>query len=355
MFSDVHNRIINFDFFQPYFDQVSLPLRLAKALLGDLFDYNSGQSTSAEFIKFIRLSTLRQRDRLPVFQEVSDHLVDYRDVSGFALQGRLSWWGGDDVYSRSPCVFVSHRWQSPDHPDPHGSQLARLLERFRRVRRSEAEHIYFWIDFCCLPQARTDQALAPEQVRDMREGLRHLPGILKSCDLTVLCSSDYLERAWCYSELFVWLCRLISTGYTRRDKKSKLVRSVQTKHLVRERSSTTGHTFDDVVLANLAFRGYDGDSDQLLELLGTIRNYCEHVVSAADYHLGGLTDGFDFEYLPTMVNFLCRSWALLEVKDRSIQSDIELCLRVIMDGLKYSGTLPGSTIDPPAQPSPGLE
>ena len=36
-----------------------------------------------------------------------------------------------------------------------------------------------------------------------------MPEIVKSCDILILDSSDYMDRVWCYTELFVWLTKLV--------------------------------------------------------------------------------------------------------------------------------------------------
>jgi hypothetical protein len=218
MFTDVKNRVINFEFFREYFDQVSLPVNLAEACVGDMFQPRPRRAAHKEFVKFIRLSTLRRHPRLPRFQDVQRELVDYREIEAFALQGALSLWGGDDVFSDSPCVFVSHRWQSPTHPDPDGAQTATILDRLNQVDEPE---VYLWIDYCCLPQ-RGGRPPSRTDAEQLQIGLRRLPEIVKSCDLMILHSPDYLSRAWCYSELFVWLCKIAEVQFTDNDKKSKL-------------------------------------------------------------------------------------------------------------------------------------
>ena len=348
MFLDEQNRVVNFDFFQESFDQVSLPLELAKACLGDLFGRTARQTGQREFVKFIRLSTLRRHDRLPKYQDVQSDLVDYREIEGFDLQGRLSWWGGKDVFSDSPCVFVSHRWQSVDHPDPDGSQLAIILDRLDRGQRADrrrparvqrprrsAEEVYLWIDFCCLPQSRGAQPPSQRDAENFQMGLARLPEVVKSCDLMIVYSPDYITRAWCYSELFVWLCKLAEVGFTFNDNRSRLFRSVQTRHLVKNAGQTNGHTFDESVTTNVGFRGYEGPAEELLEIYRPIRDYCNDMADSAQYNIAGLSGRFHTEYLLIMVNFLCRSWFLLQEMDCSSRADIEVCLRVIMDGLKY--------------------
>lgn len=335
-FTDYDNLVINFEYFRKYFDQVSLPMELAKSCLGDLFEIEVRQTKRVQFVKFIRLSSLRQCNRLPMFQEVSNILVDYRDINGFTLQGPLNLLGEEDIYSDSPCMFVSHRWQSADHPDPDGSQLAKILDRFSFASRQSAEEIYLWIDFSCLPQPRAGQPLATEQSQNFQLGLARLPEIVKSCDLLLLCSPDYLDRAWCYAEIFVWLCRLNATRFTKIHRESQLFKSVQTRHLHNEWEGTSGHQFNDTLLANLSLRGYDGPSAPLLKIYNPINTYRNTMEDSYNYNVIGATGGFDWEYLPSMVNILCNTWRLMQFKGSSLQSDKELCLRVIMDGIKFN-------------------
>jgi hypothetical protein len=67
---------------------------------------------------------------LPPYREVRGVLVPYDEVTDFAVAGPLSIWGGENLFAKTPCVFVSHRWLSPDHPDPSAVQLQDLKHRF---------------------------------------------------------------------------------------------------------------------------------------------------------------------------------------------------------------------------------
>lgn len=349
LFADARRKVINYDFFRRYFDQVNLPMDLARACLDDLFDWTDRQDEAGgePTVKFLPLSTLKKYRRLPEYHDVQHELVDHSVIENFQLQGRLDWWGGKDIFSVSPCVFVSHRWQSVEHPDPDGTQLEAIATRLekpmngqRGTRRTTSpsparpEEIYLWIDFCCMANRR-GPTLSESEARQLGAGLGRLPGIVKSCDLMILHSPDYLSRAWCFSELFVWLCKLAEIGFARNDGRSKLFESVQTRHLVRKTGLTDGHHFDDSVVANLAFRGYEGPPEELLRIYGPIREYCSDMENAAQYNIAGGSGNFDAEYLPIMANFLCRSWLALQKMECTLSGDREVCLRVIMDGLKY--------------------
>jgi len=141
------------------------------------------------------------------------------------------------------CIFVSHRWEAKDTPDPEGKQLA-LLHRlftevenlamgltgfetpmvaqqgpviaahilFRTICSGEAgaeakaaeydllEHIGVWYDFSCLPQAPRSAAEDDVFARAMQD----LPGLLADPKVTTLIlrweGDDYRSRAWCFAE-----------------------------------------------------------------------------------------------------------------------------------------------------------
>ncbi|RBA14935.1 hypothetical protein FPRO05_13151 [Fusarium proliferatum] len=148
-------------------------------------------------------------------------------------------------------LFISHRWASPSHPDPEGEHLhaihfllnaikdlasvyhSPLEDRIKKVKTLKVHgylqaarvlskiasekgtidstilsRIGLWIDFMCLPQKNTfrvDDRTADELVF-FKEGLRLLPSLIVSCDYVVSLrqdDDDYIERAWCISELCV--------------------------------------------------------------------------------------------------------------------------------------------------------
>jgi hypothetical protein len=214
VFLDVERGTVNFEYFREYFDQVSLPMEIAKASLGDHYSQYELQGPVG-CVRFVPLSTLRKFKRFPPYQDVRDELVDHTAIDGFMLSGPLSMWHGKNILARTPCVFISHRWQSPDEPDSDGAHLAAVLERLSGVL-SRADRtgfdVFLWIDYCCLPQRRGTKSLSAEDEASLRAGLAFLPEIVKSCDLMILHSPDYINRVWCYTELFVWLTKIAEIG-----------------------------------------------------------------------------------------------------------------------------------------------
>lgn len=94
----------------------------------------------------------------------SDRLEDYillPAASGYVL--------------RRDCFFVSHFWQTKDHPDPHGKILRLHQEELR-----QKEWSYIWVDWTCMPQEPRNQV---EQTYFWRS-LSTMSGIIRNCGFT---------------------------------------------------------------------------------------------------------------------------------------------------------------------------
>ncbi|MGC4080882.1 MAG: hypothetical protein QM736_01870 [Vicinamibacterales bacterium] len=329
VFLDPRHGTINYDYFRQYLDAASLPIDLAKWALGEFYSPYRGREKPG-FIKFIRLSTLRKHERIPSFERVRDDLVDHTQVPGFSLSGPLSLWRGKDLFSKSPCVFVSHRWRSPDEPDPDGARLHELLDRL-----GSGDELYLWVDYCCLPQRVGAKALTDDDRAALQSGLVYLPEIVKSCDLLILDSPDYLGRVWCYTELFVWLTKVAEVSDNLHGR--PLFESALTQRSAGPlRPAPQAHgelrSYDTFIRENLSFRGYAGTPDDLKDIFEPINDYCGGMIDSAGYTLGA----GEQEFVPHLVRFMCNAWYLLQRKQCSVPDDARLCLRVIVDALKFA-------------------
>lgn len=367
LFSDVQRRKVDYSNFVGAFERVGIPHSLARRLIDACFVPQ--EDAGEPFIKFVRLSTLRSCTRIPAFDEVEDDLVDHRNIDGFVLRGLLDWNGGTSLLENQSCIMVSHRWQSISHPDPRGEQLVRLLGRLDELSDPSAarsrltssapqdgrdrrpsqpsrprfvdhgqldelsdDDVYLWIDFSCLPPssrpAPSDAALKG------RTGLADIPGIVKSCDLLVLSSPDYLRRLWCYTELFIWLCMLHERdSFALGD--HGLFRSVQSRSIVQPASMWAGMSNEELH-TNLRFRGFDGEQVDLLAIAEPLRRYTRSMGESGNYHVAGGSPGFDAEYLMHMVRFVCSSWYVLNRLESTVEADVEICLELTIEALRYS-------------------
>jgi hypothetical protein len=152
-------------------------------------------------------------------------------------------------------LFISHRWESHDHPDPRGSQLRALQSLLRsirevfesraagpaeRVRRVPSlrvhglfqaaliigasddaddedntwrdwspvihakgnvdplQHIGIWYDYTCMLQAAGERG-----DEEVRTALAQLPDLVRACPIVILRSKGdrYSERGWCAAEV----------------------------------------------------------------------------------------------------------------------------------------------------------
>jgi hypothetical protein len=98
-------------------------------------------------------------------------------------------------------------------PDPDGTHCREVIERLDEHLALASAHadapdeIYLWIDYCC-PQAQGGKQFSDEDLEHLRAGLALLPNLVKSCELMIIDSPDFIERVWCHAELTVWLCKL---------------------------------------------------------------------------------------------------------------------------------------------------
>jgi hypothetical protein len=89
---------------------------------------------------------------------------------------------------RHPVLFVSHRWESVDHPDPTGGQLQRL----RALK--DCWIIYDYTSFPQLPRTEAEEAQFQQLLGRMDELVKKV---------VILASPDYLTRGWLVFEYLV--------------------------------------------------------------------------------------------------------------------------------------------------------
>ncbi|KAH8686470.1 hypothetical protein BGZ61DRAFT_454517 [Ilyonectria robusta] len=101
---------------------------------------------------------------------------------------------------RTECFFVSHFWQTKDHPDPNGEYLHLLQENLRLQTWS-----YIWIDWTCIPQYPRSQK---EEAYFLRT-LQTMSGIIRNSGF-VWFYPPFEARMWILYEVAEYT--LTSTG-----------------------------------------------------------------------------------------------------------------------------------------------
>jgi hypothetical protein len=105
-------------------------------------------------------------------------------------------------------LFVTHRWDSQEHPDPFGWQL-RALQELGRHYNYEDPNLCFWFDYMSLPQK--PRAAAEKQI--FARGIHNIRKTVAECENVTLvsrCGSDQADdlrammtRGWIVFELLI--------------------------------------------------------------------------------------------------------------------------------------------------------
>ena len=101
-------------------------------------------------------------------------------------------------------VFVSHRWITNEHPDPHGVQLREVQRRLTVLREEDKtlDAALLFYDYCSMPQ----QPRTTQEEFDFRRDINALRDVAQFADKFIILSesyADYKERAWCFFELVI--------------------------------------------------------------------------------------------------------------------------------------------------------
>jgi hypothetical protein len=95
----------------------------------------------------------------------------------------------EESWASHPVLFISHRWEALDHPDPHGRQL----EKLRALT-----NCFLIYDYSSFPQDPSSDAL--------RLIFEHMERLIDR--VIILSSPDYVDRGWCLYEYIVASCRV---------------------------------------------------------------------------------------------------------------------------------------------------
>jgi hypothetical protein len=109
-----------------------------------------------------------------------------------------------EVASQATLVFVSHRWITPQHPDPDGTQLRELQRRLRTLSEEDQsfrDALVFYDYSSMLQRPRTAQ----EEDLFHRD-LDALQRLCQQADKFLILSEgyvDYKNRGWCFLEFIL--------------------------------------------------------------------------------------------------------------------------------------------------------
>ncbi len=109
-----------------------------------------------------------------------------------------------DVASSAKLVFVSHRWITPEHPDPDGTQLRELQRRLKTLGEADKSFrdalvFYDYSSMLQRPRTAQEDAFFHRDLDALRRLSQHADKVLILSEGYV----DYKNRGWCFFEFIV--------------------------------------------------------------------------------------------------------------------------------------------------------
>ncbi|KAF9991906.1 hypothetical protein BGZ79_003761, partial [Entomortierella chlamydospora] len=98
---------------------------------------------------------------------------------------------GHGFANNEDCLFISHFWRTPKHPDPDGIDLSLLQNDLRDQGLS-----YIWVDYSCLPQ--TPRSVTEDYY--FKTMLRRIPALVQDCAFAWR-FPEFRPRAWVLYEV----------------------------------------------------------------------------------------------------------------------------------------------------------
>jgi hypothetical protein len=218
--------------------------------------------------------------------------------------------------------FISHRWLSPEHPDPNGDQFALLSGYLQNLKPEALQTWGFWYDYSCIPQRDAYGQRSAEEERQFQAALKvmHLLPMLSSN--IVLFDTPYLNRAWCFME---WVCATkISPVLAEEDSIVPLFNNIKFRHmalivlfLIKDDNFRAGFIGGDNKVEVLALAHLNRlISKSLASCVSTIENDKHLIVSMLYEHFG------NHLRLLGLRTQLMTAWRLLERVDEPTVEEI---------------------------------
>jgi len=95
-------------------------------------------------------------------------------------------------------IFISHRWVTPNDPDPSGDQF-NLIKMDSSLINDWRKDLTVWYDFSCMPQ----QPRSQDDTILFKRQLYSLNDLIAQTESMSIRSGDYFNRSWCVAELII--------------------------------------------------------------------------------------------------------------------------------------------------------
>jgi len=189
--------------------QVEIIRYLILRELGDKF-----ASSTPQAINFFLASRFEHaaKKKVPLLSISNMKLIPtkcFLEANEFPIYARCASSGwhvdGGVITESSNVLFISHRWETPHHPDPSQTQY-NLVVQF--IKQHGITYDYVWLDYACITQDKTDPlflvhlANIPTALFCANECLV-IPKVDMVGEGYVTNLGDYLQRGWCQLEAIV--------------------------------------------------------------------------------------------------------------------------------------------------------
>lgn len=122
----------------------------------------------------------------------------FQDYDHFEIHQKIP----ERYFVRDPdnYYFISHRWNTPEAPDPANIQFAAIKDFYLRLKPAVQNSYGFWYDYSCVPQRNAAGVRSPADEARFQELLQvmHLLPVFSSN--VNLFTDTYLSRSWCCVE-----------------------------------------------------------------------------------------------------------------------------------------------------------
>jgi hypothetical protein len=108
-----------------------------------------------------------------------------QQVQAFSLAERTALKEIAESRYNYPVLFISHRWEATDHPDPQSHQLKKL---------KALKDCFIIYDYTSFPQA----PLSATEATDLQLILQHMSRLMQN--VVIIQSAEYMDRGWCLYE-----------------------------------------------------------------------------------------------------------------------------------------------------------
>lgn len=106
------------------------------------------------------------------------------------------------IYNNPVKIFISHKWETHDHPDISRKTLQQLLSLTHKCNDDDG----IWLDYCSLPQPKNSNGTddLSKELRDfLKFQLTIIPLVILDSQCMFLWSENGLNSGWCCAELLI--------------------------------------------------------------------------------------------------------------------------------------------------------